>query len=505
MPTRFSPQYREAFIEELAKTVDALPHAVADQPGLSFEQHQREVNRNMLNEIKHNRAAALCAVACCGSGKTAVEVNLVAASQRAKRRLGINGERRDIVIAPERMIIHGIREEFERFGYKTGILIGGEQDLDKPVIVATVQALQWRLSHERLYDLLPPGTVDLAIFDEADLYLTSSRNEDLIPALDPRIRIGLTATPQWPDGRHITDAFGRQVSELRLREGVLNGINAEPDFYLFEAGFDESTLRIRKSDYDPAVLAMAMKHAEIHKAIPEIYRTLVPENRQHDWPTLVYVPSVKLAHRVADTLSEEFPELFSMALTGRGTTTEQVRQIRELFKAGDINILVLCEMGARGMNLENATVLIDGYPTLSLNKLEQRHGRVLRKIRPGSALWNEGKRKEQAIIAQLIPQSNRFRRPALFTDIIRQEEIIQLRLRRRSRGGEGPPVEDIIDQVRRHIESRRPTHYIHMVEHIRIIEEIARIDELPQADESGFFYLPQRYARRTEPSAGGRS
>ncbi len=497
MATRLSAAYREAFLEELGGNLNHLPHADPKEPGLKFDRHQREANQNILDAVEGKRAD-LCTVACCGSGKTAVEIGLIRSSQRAKQRLGINGERKDLVITVGRAPAEAIREQFSDLGYETGLWMGGKRELEPPVIIANVHALQLSLVRKQLHRLLPQGTIDLAIYDEADCFLTEHRKE-IHKALDARIGIGLTATPEWPDGRHIEELFGREVHRLSLREGILRGINAKPDFYLYEAGIDEDTLHIRKGDYDPTILAAALRQAEIHRAIPEVYRDLIPETRRHEWPTLVYVPSVKLAQETQKTLTDTFPDLTVTVWTGEDMRSSRgLQKGMETFKKGEIDILVLCEMGGRGMNLENARVLIDGYPTLSLNKLEQRHGRVLRKIRPGgSALWNQGVRKEQAIIAQIIPQNRRHRRPALFTDVIGgYQEYHQMQ----EHFGEstGAPKSDMIDEIRRRIESRKPTHFVRLIEHINVVHEIKRIDELPHSDDTGFFSLPRRYRKAGE-------
>ena len=148
------------------------------------------------------------------------------------------------------------------------------------------------------------------------------------------------------------------------------------------------------------------------------------------------------------------------------------------------------------MNLGNAKLLIDAYPTKSLNKLEQRHGRILRKIRPGSSLWKRGWKKNDAVIVQIVPKSNKFR-PALFTDIIGGwQELQRLRGEREGETNGGRPEGDLVAQIRAHIEAKNPPLQLTLIRRINLLEQIRR--ERPQFDEKGFFRIPRRYVRRDD-------
>ncbi|MDD5026124.1 MAG: helicase-related protein [Candidatus Peribacteraceae bacterium] len=489
-------KYQSAFQEKLAARFEEVPHSDPSKKGIKLEDHQHIALEAIYNGLLLNRDR-MCAVASCGSGKTLVEIAAISASQAAKEQLGINGDRKDLVITEERAIVAGIRRQFARLGIETGIWTGGRKELEQPVIIAGIHALQAARSRRELTKILPPGTIDLCVLDEADCYLTQRRIKT-IESLNPRIVTGFTATEKWPDGRHISDQFGPVVDRLNLVEAMKQKINVVPDLYIYESAIKEDDLRLKKDDYDPAVLQAAWKHAELHKAIPEVYGHLLSENLRRAFPTLVYVPSRDMVHATAESLREQYPEIAIAGLTGKDETDE-VEEAMEGFRNGEVQIIVLCEMGKRGMDLENAMLLIDAYPTKSLNKLEQRHGRVLRKIRPGSALWQKGWRKNGAIIAQIAPKAGTFR-PALFTDIIGGwEEFQRVRGARDREGGGGAPEENLIAQVRAQIESKRPPAHVSLVRRVDILEQIRK--DRPQFDEDGFFRIPRRYVKREPPDA----
>lgn len=495
-------QYDRLFQRHLEDRMDYLPHEDPDSQGLTFEPHQREANRKILYGLRQQNREALSVVASCGSGKTAVEINLICASQQAKEDLGINGKRKDILVTVGRVPVKGIRKQFNDLGFETGVWSGGDRDLEPSIIVAGVHAIQMAHARRELRKLLPPGTIDLLVVDEADCFLTNAR-ERLMQTLDPRIKVALTATPDWPDGRSTTDVFGPHVDRLDLRDGIMRGVNARPELLFYESEIKEEDLRVRKGDYDPATLQAAWKHAEVHMAIPEVYEHIIGQQDRKKYPTLIYVPSVKLVQATTETMQEMFGDHINVVgWNGEDTTTREMHRDMEAFNDGEVQVLVLCEMGGRGMNLENAMVLIDAYPTMSLNKLTQRHGRVLRKIREGSSLWEKGWRKNKALIAQIVPKSLKFR-PALFTDILGGYQQYQ-QLREGDGGGSsGPPTEDPIDILRRRIEGRNPPNRVSLIRRIDALEAIRMIDELPQADRGGFFRLPRRYGRPGQPPQAG--
>jgi superfamily II DNA or RNA helicase len=497
-----SQRYIEAFKDELPKYLKGIPHADSGRKGIVFESHQCDqmqgVYRRTVQAVNENRQKlAMSIVATCGSGKTLTEMAVVLASQDAQRRMGNDSKRKDMIITSGRAEAIGIRDQYASLGYQTGRLGGGEKETEPSILVANIQALQAFIAQEIFEDLVSKGSINVGVLDEADLHLTAKRKE-VQQHLGSRVLFGGTATDEWPDGRNIRELFGEPVHRLDLMNGIRQRINAKPLFRAYESEIDGSKLRIKKNDYDPVVLSGAMKAAEIHKSILEVYRDIVPEGEERNMPTLIYVPSVPLVRKVTETMQAALGnDLMVMGWVGGEMDANALQASMDLFKEGEVNVVVMCEMGGRGMNLENAQFLIDAYPTLSLNKLEQRDGRVLRKIRQGSALWNKGWRKQNAVIAQILPRSNRFR-PAIFTDLLGGREPY-LRLLRELGGGEGgAPIIDEIDKLREYIERKKPLHHVHFLGEMEVYERIRQWDELPQADRTGYFYIPRTHEEADE-------
>jgi superfamily II DNA or RNA helicase len=496
MSTNAFPGYRDALARHVEERLEVIPHQRERSQGLLLDDHQKDAMLETAVALQdEHRYRAFSIVHSCGSGKTVLEANMTGASQDAKHDLGINGDRRDIILTTERALINVIRRQFETLGFDDlGVWGNGEKILDRPVILSTIQAMQHNTRD--LARLLPLDRIDLIIGDEADSFLTPAR-QDVIERLDGTLRVGFTATPRWRDGRDISDVWGPKVHELYLREGIRRGINVPPTWFLYDSNLDAETISIRHEDYERKTLAAALKHAEIHRAIPEIYGTVLAREQRPQFPTLVYVPSTYLVDQVVGTLSERFG---SEGVTVRGwkgdsVTPHQLNDDIDNFRNGNLNILVLCEMGGRGLDIPAARFLIDAYPTLSPTKLEQRHGRVLRRVRPGSPLYESGFRKDYAIVVQVLPRANAFR-PVCLPDILDGWEDAAEGKAMTSGGEGGASWLEEVKALKERIEAQRPTINVSLVRQLDVYRHVARFDDLPQADESGFIYLPRNHGEQ---------
>ncbi len=491
---RAHPGYRGSFARHIEQRMEVVPHFKDRSQALVLDEHQQEAMLEMgvaLQDETHRRAFSI--VHCCGAGKTVLEANLMGASQDAKQDLGIADERLDITLVTERALKTVVRDQYSALGLDDiGIWGAGEKKLDRPMLLATVQALQ--RNRKALKKLLPLDKVDLLIGDEADYYLTEQRS-NVVEQLGGTLRVGFTATPRWRDGRDISELWGPKIHSVPLKEGIRRGINTPPVWFLYESEIDQDSIRIRAGDYEPKTLEAALKYAEIHKAIPDIYRAAIEKNRRNEFPTLVYVPSTPMVELVTSTMREQFANegLRIERWTGDETSSAQLEEDVLAFKNGEIHILVLCEMGGRGLDVPAARFLIDAYPTLSPTKLEQRHGRVLRRVREGSPLHQRGFTKPYSMIAQIVPKANRFR-PLCLPDILDGwDDAAEGRpLGGSSIDGGAPWLEEVMELLQR-IENKRPSIAVSLVNNLNLYQSITTPSQLPQADAKGFIYLPPNY------------
>jgi superfamily II DNA or RNA helicase len=489
-------KYREKFADYCVEQVHSMPTA---DKNLEMDLHQQEAMEPLAVALKC-KSRAFSIVHSCGSGKTILEGNIVTASQRAKKDLKA-GDRFDLILTTERALIHSIREQLLSLGLDLGVWGGGKKILDRPVILGSIQALQY--NRENLDHFLPPEKIDLVVGDEADMYLTESRKR-VIRTFNNSLKVGLTATPKWQDGRGIEEIWGEKIHEMKLKEGILKGVNVPPLFYLFEANLDDRKLILSQGDYDRKTMQSAMIQAELQKAIPEVYGSLVPAKRRKDFPTLIFVPSVHLVQATVRELKKKFSgqDLNVKSWIGESTSENEIKKDINDFNNGNVDILVLCEMGGRGIDLPRARCLIDGYPTLSATKLEQRHGRILRKIREESVMGKLGHKKPFALVAQIIPKSNRYR-PYLLPDLLDcwPDFVAGRILGSNGLGGGffggdiGAAVQQEVALIRENLVGGGCSVHVHKIDEVNIYAELELREKLPQANVDGFFLIgDERYS-----------
>lgn len=164
------------------------------------------------------------------------------------------------------------------------------------------------------------------------------------------IKVGMSATMKWPDGRHISDLWGEIAHNVPLWESIERGIVVPPLFKLFQIENEGNWINLRLNNYDQLSLEKAYLEAEIFKGIPQIYKDLVPEGYEKKYPTLIYVPSVELVYRTLQELRKELGDrnIRVEGWTGELTSNDDLdRDILDL-NQGKLDILVLHRMGGEG-------------------------------------------------------------------------------------------------------------------------------------------------------------
>jgi superfamily II DNA or RNA helicase len=440
---------------------------------------------------------------CCGSGKTWVQTNLAIASRRVRAQLG-NIEGKDLLVVTERAPLLQLEDYCNKAGLDAGVWGAGRRILDRPTLITTIQALQ--VNRKNLKRILGEKA-HLLIGDEADLYMTAARKGvvDDVPAL---LKVGFTGTAELPDGRHASDTWGEVVSSLSLRDGILQGKNVPPYYYLYGANIDESSFEMKGEDYDPTTISAALSQVEIWNALPDLYERLIPIDKRKELQALVCLPTTELVRSVTEEFQQRYKNLEIRYWTGEDTSSDALEQDIETFDQQNVHILSLCEMGGRSLNFVTARVMFDCYPTQSRRKFEQRVARVMRRVWPGSDLYKQGIRKDTCSIVQIVPTRRReshYFRPVTLPDILGEDTwsdaqagrpLLASRRAGTSDDAGAPLHSDIVD-LRDQILDQDPRYTLQLIQELDVLRELRTRGNLPRADlGGGKFYLGRRYARR---------
>ncbi len=471
--------YRARLAEECLRRSDRLAD-VNGNPIYDLELHQSEAMVGIADALNEGENSALV-VQSGGTGKTLLISGLVQASRAADR----DEVYQDIVLAPERAIITNIRSHFDALGIDYSLYAKGERPLDRQVVLSTIQACVLGQKNKTLP--FNPSKVGLIIGDEADLHITDKRRKTINDIGPNAFRLGLTATPNRLDNRDITEVWGKIIHKLSINQAITLGLVVSPVYYLLEASIDGDKIPINRGDYERRALSLAMKHIEIEKAIPDVLKKFVPESFRKDFATLVYVPSVKLAKIVAKNLQASFGEEgLRVSQWDSQMSNDRLNLEIEALQNGSLDIVVLCEMGGRGLNVPRVGTIIDADPTTSFARVEQRDARCMRKSHIGFE-------KSAALIIQIIPQSNHFR-PVTMMDVLSGQKEYEPGI---LLSGDRVPDDTLPLQLlqRQKIELRklllngRLSPALKIIEKFEMANRTKLLSELPIADENGFFFV----------------
>lgn len=187
-----------------------------------------------------------------GLGKTLTAVRIL---QPYKRSLWLT-HREELILQSARVIMaeeEDLRPLTPNF---IGIVKAEKFEIDRKVVVASVQTL-----HNRL-DKIDPKHFDCIIVDECHLSASKSFKK-ILDHFQPRLVLGLTATPHRLDGLPLGDIFEEIVIEKDIAYGIGQGYLVEIDGILVKTSTDLNAVHTVGGD---------LNAGELEKTINTLYR-----------------------------------------------------------------------------------------------------------------------------------------------------------------------------------------------------------------------------------------
>lgn len=347
---------------------------------LPFDLNPYPFQEEMLDDLRREREVyhrlRNLVVAATGTGKTiiaAFDYRRLAAERRWSNsagrfpRLLFVAHRREILTQSRRVFRQVLKDA--SFGE---LLVGGDVPLVGDHVFASIQSL---VAGDRLSQLAP-DYYDIVIVDEFH-HATAESYDRLLRHVNPRILLGLTATPERMDGQDVTTWFdGRIASELRLWDALERDLLVP--FHYFAVGnedLDFSRARWNSGRYNTEDLE------DIYTGNNVIMRWVIREI-QHKVtdPTvmkaLVFASSVKHADFVARELNQV--GIRSIALNATTPKDARAQAVRDL-RQGDLQAIVTVDLFNEGVDIPEVDTVLMLRPTESGTVFLQQLGRGLRK------------------------------------------------------------------------------------------------------------------------------
>lgn len=330
--------------------------------------HQREIlERLHVERYRHNRWKNLV-VAATGTGKTVVAaLDYRRLCEDAGRRLRL------LFVAHRREILAQSQATFRtvmRDGSFGELYVDGHRPTEGEHVFASIQSLQNLDLGELARDHF-----DIVIVDEFH-HAAARTYQQLLDHLEPRVLLGLTATPERTDGRPIVDRFdGRYAVELRLWDALDRGLLSPFHYFGLHDGVDLSAARWTRGGYELAELEGLYTGNDARlNVILNALQAKVSDVRA--MRALGFCVGVRHAQYMAERFNRA--GIPAAAIVGESSSAERDAALRALRKQ-EINAIFAVDIFNEGVDVPEIDTVLFLRPTESATVFLQQLGRGLRR------------------------------------------------------------------------------------------------------------------------------
>jgi len=327
--------------------------------------YQQEILEGLDSErIMHGRHRNLVVMAT-GTGKTVV-------AGLDYRRLRAEGVDSLLFVAHQQRILEQSRSVFRHVladGTFGELFVGGQRPSNWRHVFASVQSL-----HRLDFDDIDPTQFDMVIVDEFH-HAEARTYRKLLQVLQPKVLLGLTATPERADGQDIRHWFaGHTAVELRLWEALERQLLSPFQYFGIHDNVDLQRLEWKRGrGYDVGQLESAYNDNDARVSI--ILRALDDAVDPQAMRALGFC--VSIGH--ADFMADRFRRAGIAALALHSNVAAEAReQAITRLKRGELKILFTVDLFNEGVDLPTVDTILMLRPTESATIFLQQLGRGLR-------------------------------------------------------------------------------------------------------------------------------
>ena len=331
-------------------------------------------------------------VAATGTGKTVISAfdyrRFCKANPGQRNRLLFVAHREEI-LKQSRDTFQGVLKD-PNFGE---LFVGGYRPESLDHLFVSVQTV----NSQALYDSLPADYYDYIIVDEFH-HAAAPTYQKLLNHFQPKILLGLTATPERMDGKSILDYFGgRTAAEIRLPEAIDRKLLCPFQYFGVSDTVDLDDLRWARGGYDKSQLTnlYSLNRAVAERRAGHIIRSL--DKYVTDMAAVKGLGfCVSIEH--ANFMSEYFNAtgIPSISLLGESSDEER-RTAKKRLVDGELRFIFVVDIYNEGVDIPEVNTVLFLRPTESLTIFLQQLGRGLR--------LSDG--KECLTVLDFIGQANR--------------------------------------------------------------------------------------------------
>lgn len=230
------------------------------------------------------------------------------------------------------------------------------------------------LNSKKLYESTSSDYYDFIIVDEFH-HAAAPSYQKLLEYYDPKVLLGLTATPERADGADIFKYFDDRISaEIRLNEAINRKLLSPFQYFVVTDTIDLSKLKWGRRGYDISELSNLYtgNDLRVNQIIQSINNYVTDLN---EIIGLGFCVSVEHAKFMAKSFSEN--NIPSIALHGNSNESERNDAKRKLVN-GEIKFIFVVDLYNEGVDIPEINTVLFLRPTESLTVFLQQLGRGLR-------------------------------------------------------------------------------------------------------------------------------
>lgn len=370
--------YTEANRERFAAAIQQERQSSAtEEPAFQFDIKPYGYQQEILDKLEVERRVhdnwRNLIVAATGTGKTVIaafdyqrqpKIPLANTAQRLPRLLFI--AHREEILAQSLACFRAVLRD-QNFG---DLFVGNYRPSQLDYLFVSIQT--W--NSNRLHNTFTPDHFDYVVIDEFH-HAEAPSYDRLLKHIQPRILLGLTATPERGDGQDIRHHFGGRTSaDIRLPDAINRKLLCPFQYFGITDSVDLSTVRWQRGGYVPADLEE--RYTENDARADLVLRSL--KDKLTDYRTcrgLGFCVSIRHAEYMAQFFRK--CGIPAEALTG-DSPREHRRRIQRQLIDREINIIFTVDLYNEGVDIPEIDTVLFLRPTASLTVFLQQLGRGLR-------------------------------------------------------------------------------------------------------------------------------
>lgn len=229
-----------------------------------------------------------------------------------------------------------------------------------------------------LTEITSENYYDYIIVDEFH-HAAAPTYQKLLTYYQPKILLGLTATPERMDGKNVLDYFNHRIAaEIRLHEAINRGLVCPFHYFGVSDSVDLSQLKWSAGGYDKTELSNVYTLSE---GIANQRAALVVQSIHKYISSIDEVKGLGFCVTVehAKFMSNYFNEhaISSMFLTGQSSRDDR-DNVQSKLLSGEIHFIFVVDLYNEGVDIPDVNTILFLRPTESLTVFLQQLGRGLR-------------------------------------------------------------------------------------------------------------------------------